>query len=95
MIANAELGIRDVTTSPTVEEYVKEHDCSKVWVCPHLVSNGRIGNPTYLGGVECTSSTIPEPVKSKKVRKVFKQDGFLCIIWQNDEDPGWDSEIDK
>lgn len=92
MIANAELGIRDVTTSPTVEEYVREHDSSKVWVCPHLVSNGKIGNPTYLGGVECTPSTIPEQVKPKKVRKVFKQGGFLCIVWQNDEDYKWEDK---
>ena len=86
------LGIKDPESAPTVQDYVKEHNFGKVWVCPHLVSNGRISNPGYMGGIECTASTIPEEVKLKKVRKAFKQADYACIIWQNDEDYKWEDK---
>ena len=76
----------DLATAPTVQEYVKSNHVNKVWVCPSKVSNGRIANPEYLRGVECTASTIPEKVRTKLVRTTFRDNGFECIIWENDED---------
>ena len=79
--------MRDLENALTVEQYIKQKGITgKVWVCPHLVSNGKIGNPDYLTGVECTTSSIPEIVKCKKVREHFREDNFECIVWQNDED---------
>lgn len=78
--------IFDKYTAPTVQEYVKSRHVNKIWVCPSKVSNGKIGNPDYLKGVECTASTIPEKVRNKLVRTTFRDNGFECIIWENDED---------
>lgn len=76
----------DLTNAPTVEEYVNDKGCKRLWLCPSLVSNGKIGNPPYLSGLECSASTIPDQVKGKKVRRHFNENGVECIIWENDND---------
>lgn len=76
-----------INNSPTVSQYLKQHGISgKVWLCPNAVSNGRIGNPDYLTGVECTVSSIPSEVKDKHVWNHFREGGFECIVWYNEED---------
>lgn len=82
----------DPETALTVEQYIKQKGITgKVWLCPHLVSNGKIGNPEYLSGIECTASTIPDIVRPKKVKSTFREGGFECITWYNDEDYAYES----
>ena len=76
----------DLTNAPTVEEYVKENGYTKLWLCPSAVSTGRIGIEPIFRGYECSASSIPEKIKTKKVRKHFRENGVHCIIWENDED---------
>ena len=83
----------DLTNAPTVAEFVKCNRSTKVWLCPSLVSNGKISNPSYLSGIECTGTTIPDNLKDKKVRHSFKEEGFECIIWENDEDTSFMEEM--
>lgn len=74
-------------TDLTVSQYIKQKGVvGKIWLCPHLVSNGKIGNPSTLTGFECTSSSIPEDIKQKRVWTHFREGGFECIVWYNDED---------
>lgn len=76
----------DLTNAPTVLEYVKEHDYSRLWLCPSIVSNGKISNPPWMYGYECTQNTIPDEIKNKKVRRHYKENNVDCIIWENDDD---------
>lgn len=78
--------MRDLTNALTVEEYAQIKGYTRLWLCPSILSNGKIGNPPYLGGLECSTSTIPAEVRNKKVEKVFKEGSLQCIIWHNDED---------
>lgn len=79
--------MQDLSTALTVAQYVKQKGLSgKVWICPNAVSNGKIGNPDYLSGLECTVSTIPEVIRNKKVYRHFREDNYECIVWYNDED---------
>ena len=75
----------DINTAPTVGEYLKMHDYAKIWVCPHIVNSGSINIDPILKGIECTASTIPDPILSKKVWGHFNDGKFHCIIWYNDE----------
>ena len=71
----------------TVSQYIKQKGLTgKVWTCAHLVSNGKIGNPEWYYGIECTTSTVPAEIRDKKVMRFFKEGGFNCFIWFNDED---------
>ena len=70
----------------TVEELVKERRYSKLWLCPSIVSTGKIDTDPLFQGFECSASNIPEFIKGKKVRKHFKENGLHCIIWENDSD---------
>ena len=76
----------DAETTQTVEEFCKSKSHNRFWLCPSAVSTGKISRPVHLGGVECTSSTIPEEVKYKRVRTYFPDGEFICVIWENDED---------
>ena len=76
----------DLTTKPTIRDYVKAHKYSKIWLCPSLVSDGRIKRHPLWQGIDCTPTTIPEELKDKKVMRVFNDCGSHCIIWENDED---------
>ena len=77
----------DLENALTVAEYVKRYVSAKLWLCPHLVSNGKVGgNPDYWRGIDCSASTVPQAIRAKKVRRIFRENGVLCIIWQNDED---------
>jgi hypothetical protein len=79
--------LADVENALPVEQYIKQKGLTgKVWMCPHAVSNGKIGNPDYLSGIECTVSTITPELKQKKVISFFREDRFNCIVWYNDED---------
>ena len=75
-----------LTEETTVQAYADEHKLQKMWICPSLVSIGKIGLPPYLAGMDCSRNTIPEEVQNKKVIKVFTDNGTTCIIWENDED---------
>ena len=75
-----------LNTDLTVDEFIKEkHITGKVWVCAHLISNGKLGNPEWMYGMDCTVASIPKEVKSKKVRSYFKDCGYHCIVWVNDD----------
>lgn len=76
----------DLENAPTVEEFVRTKNCNKFWLCPSAVSSGKISRPFYLGGCECTTGTVPDEIKQKKVRKSFGDNDTFCIIWENDED---------
>lgn len=80
----------DLTNAPTVQEYVKEHHYTKLWLCPSIVSNGKIGNPSWMSGYECSAGTIPPEIRDKKVRKHYKENNIVCIIWENDDDKPFD-----
>ena len=84
------MGRIDLTNAPTVQEYVEQKGCSKLWLCPSIVSNGKIGNPLYLSGLECSKNTIPDIIRNKKVRRHYQENGVECIIWENDEDVPFD-----
>ncbi len=74
----------------TVREYVKWKGCKKIWLCPSLVSDGRISTDPILTGIECSDWGIPERIRNKKVRRHYVEEGFECIIWENDEDVSFD-----
>ena len=76
----------DLQNAPTLGEYIKTHKYPKIWLCPSLVSDGRIKRNPLWDGIDCTPSTIPSELKDKKVRKTFNDCGTHCIIWENDED---------
>lgn len=76
----------DLSNAITVEEHVRRSGHHKLWLCPSLVSDGRINVNPLWQGIECTSNTIPDKIKSKLVRERFRDGGFECIIWENDED---------
>lgn len=69
----------------SVEEFVKQRNLNKLWLCPHEVSNGKVVNPPWLAGFECSPSTIPDEIKDRKVVKHFKENSTLCIIWYYQE----------
>ena len=70
----------------TVEEYVSKHNYAKLWLCPSLVSDGKISRNPLMQGLECTRTTIPNDIRNKKVRITFNDGGTCCIIWENDDD---------
>ena len=78
--------MKDLTNALTVQEYVNERSYSKIWVCPHIVSNGKIAYDPVLKGIECTPSTIPPAIRDKKVWSKFADGSTLCVIWYNDTD---------
>ena len=69
----------------TLTEYLKQHKYSKIWLCPDIVSDGRIKRNPLWQGIDCTPSTIPEELKEKEVVRTFNDCGSHCIIWKNDE----------
>ena len=86
----------DLETAITVEQYINQKGIvGKVWVCPHLVSNGKISNPIIFSGIECTVSTIPEEIKGKKVKTHFRELNTECIVWYNDEDVSYMDQDSK
>jgi hypothetical protein len=83
----------DPETALTVEQYITQKGITgKVWVCPHIVSNGKISNPIRFSGIECTATSIPDDVKPKKVKSHFRELGTECIVWYNDEDYSYQDE---
>lgn len=79
--------IQTIDEDMTVQEFITRKALSgKAWTCAHLVSNGRISNPDWYFGTECTIQSIPQQVRDKKILKYFREGGFHCIIWNNDED---------
>lgn len=76
----------DLEHALTVEEHARRKGNNKIWLCPHIVHNPRFNPVPILHGFECTLSTIPNPIKNKKVRKSWREDGFECIIWHNEDD---------
>lgn len=79
--------------APTVIELVKRKGLTKLRLCPHMVSNGRINNPEWLSGYDCTSYTIPEEVKNRKVVHHHKELKCDYIVWYFDEDEKYSSKI--
>ena len=75
--------MNDITSEITVEEYVKKNNLKKLWLCPNLVSGGKIVNPPIFSGYECAHFSIPEEIKSKLVTRHFKEDNTDCLIWKN------------
>lgn len=76
----------DLTNAPTVAEHVKRCSYSKIWLCPSIVHTNRIDPGPLLKGIECSKSTIPEPLKDKLVRRRFAENNTECIIWENDNE---------
>ena len=76
----------DLSSALTVEQHVKQKSCHRLWLCPSAVSTGRVDIDPIFRGLECSASTIPEPLKTKKVRTRFREANMECIIWENDQD---------
>ena len=55
----------------------------KVWVCPDLVTDIRFDQDPTLSGIECAANTVPASVIDREVVKVFYEEGYMCIIWDN------------
>lgn len=69
----------------TVRELVADKGRSTaLWLCPHIVNNISFNTDPLLQGIECTVGTIPDPLLDKQVRQTYREEGLLCIIWQND-----------
>lgn len=80
----------------TVEQFIKQKGLvGKAWTCPHLLSNGKIGNPEYFYGVECAINNIPKEILPKKMSNYFREGGFHCIVWYNDEDYVYEELLNK
>jgi len=75
-----------IITGETVIEHIKKSHYTKLWLCPSLVSDGRIGGDPLLRGIECTPSSVPKELYDKKVRTVYNDCGTHCIVWVNDDD---------
>ena len=67
----------------TVREILSKFDHSKIWLCPHEVSDSTFERNPLLKGIECTRTTVPKELLDKSVDKTFVESGFLCIIWRN------------
>lgn len=68
----------------TVQEQVTQSGKSKLWLCPDVVFNPKFNPNLYLGGYECSKSSIPKELREREVFKHFPDNGFECIIWRND-----------
>jgi len=77
----------------TVEEVIESISSSKFWLCPSTVFKPRFNPSPIMGGLECTKTTVPEVLKSRRVKKSYSENGRYCIIWINDED--FENSIDQ
>ena len=84
--------MNDIEVASTVLEHAKSKGCNRLWLCPHAVSTGRVDISSIFRGLECSTSTIPEELKNKKVWTHFKEDNMECIIWYNDLDYSYNKE---
>lgn len=66
----------------TIQECAKQSRYSKMWLCPNLVTSGKLSIDPLLSGFECSPNTVPESLKDKEVVKHFAEDSITCVIWE-------------
>ena len=71
----------------TVKEFCNQHkyDSKGFWLCPSICKNMTITPRLYEYGIGYQNgSSIPNELLEKEVRKTFREDGVICIIWENE-----------
>ena len=71
----------------TVKEFCNQHkyDSKGFWLCPSICKNMTITPRLYEYGIDCQNvGSIPNELLAKEVRKTFREDGVICIIWENE-----------
>lgn len=85
---------------PVVEELLQTCKKPRVWLCPRLLTSGRIEVHPILKGIECTKTTVPELIKGRRVVRHFTENSMDCIIWENaglelEDKKAWGTEDDQ
>ena len=71
----------------TVKEFCNhhKHDSKGFWLCPSICKNMTITPRLYEYGIDYQNvGSIPNELLEKEVIKTFRENGVICIIWEND-----------
>lgn len=74
-----------MTVNECIEKYRHNSKAKRIWICPNIVSNPKVGkNYSYHGAIEYKVSS---QLGAREVRKHWIEDGCLCIVYKVDNDP--------
>lgn len=75
-----------MTISECISEVTSSHrTLTRVWICPDIVNNSKIGNNyVYASSID---TRLSKELSEREVKKYYIEENTLCIIYRAEGNP--------